>query len=208
MRRRFRGNKKMPKIGYGSDNTTKFFLPNGLKKFVVHNAQDLNVLLMNNRTFCGEIAHNVSSRVTPSLISDQSRNREESAADQSQVDQLSRQGQNRGEEAGSMMWIYLNSKMYRQWTVIDIFNVEIIGTYHRFDHLPLPRRRGHHRLLHLRRHEEPAPGSRRQSTVLPPSFRVAVVSCIIGTISMWIMWACTYMHQMNPIIQPLLMTKK
>ncbi len=53
----------MPKIGYGSDNTTKFFLPNGLKKFVVHNVKDLDVLLMNNRTFCAEIAHNVSSRV-------------------------------------------------------------------------------------------------------------------------------------------------
>ena len=63
MRRRFRGNKKMPKIGYGSDATTKFFLPNGLKKFVVHNLKDLDVLLMNNRTFCAEIAHNVSSRV-------------------------------------------------------------------------------------------------------------------------------------------------
>jgi hypothetical protein len=68
MRRRFRGNKKMPKIGYGSDNATKFFLPNGLKKFVVHNAKDLDVLLMNNRTFCGEIAHNVSSRVSPPLL--------------------------------------------------------------------------------------------------------------------------------------------
>ncbi len=53
----------MPKIGYGSDNATKYYLPNGLKKFVVHNAKDLDVLLMNNRTFCGEIAHNVSSRV-------------------------------------------------------------------------------------------------------------------------------------------------
>jgi large subunit ribosomal protein L32e len=52
MRRRFRGNKKMPKIGYGSDKTTRFFLPNGLKKFVVHNTKDLDVLLMNNRTFC------------------------------------------------------------------------------------------------------------------------------------------------------------
>jgi len=53
----------MPKIGYGSDNITKYHLPNGLKKFVVHNIKDLDVLLMNNRTFCAEIAHNVSSRV-------------------------------------------------------------------------------------------------------------------------------------------------
>jgi hypothetical protein len=68
MRRRFRGNKKMPKIGYGSDKATRYYLPNGLKKFVVHNAKDLDVLLMNNRTFCAEIAHNVSSRVPiPSL---------------------------------------------------------------------------------------------------------------------------------------------
>ncbi len=52
----------MPKVGYGSDRTTKFYLPNGLKKFVVHNSKDLDVLLMNNRTFCGEIAHNVSAK--------------------------------------------------------------------------------------------------------------------------------------------------
>jgi large subunit ribosomal protein L32e len=62
MRRRFRGNKKMPKVGYGSDRTTKYYLPNGLKKFVVRTPGDLDVLLMNNRSFCGEIAHNVSSK--------------------------------------------------------------------------------------------------------------------------------------------------
>jgi large subunit ribosomal protein L32e len=64
MRRRFRGNKKMPKIGYGSDRKTRYYLPNGLKKFVVRSLTDLDVLLMNNRTFCAEIAHNVSSRVS------------------------------------------------------------------------------------------------------------------------------------------------
>ena len=63
MRRRFRGNKKMPKIGYGSDKKTRYFLPNGLKKFTVRNVKDLDVLLMNNRTFCAEIAHNISTRV-------------------------------------------------------------------------------------------------------------------------------------------------
>lgn len=77
MRRRFRGNKKMPKIGYGSDNTTKYFLPNGLKKFLVHNVKDLDVLLMNNRTFCAEIAHNVSSRVASILFRKEQRSSSE-----------------------------------------------------------------------------------------------------------------------------------
>ena len=52
MRRRFRGNKPMPKIGYGNDKKTRYHLPNGLEKFVVNNTKDLDVLLMNNRTFC------------------------------------------------------------------------------------------------------------------------------------------------------------
>ncbi len=58
----------MPKIGYGNDKKTRFHLPNGLKKFLVRNTSDLNVLLMNNRTFCAEIAHNVSARVRHILI--------------------------------------------------------------------------------------------------------------------------------------------
>ena len=58
----------MPKIGYGSDKKTRYFLPNGLKKFTVRNVKDLDVLLMNNRTFCAEIAHNISTRVSLLLI--------------------------------------------------------------------------------------------------------------------------------------------
>jgi large subunit ribosomal protein L32e len=58
----------MPKIGYASDNTTKYHLPNGLKKFVVKSVKDLDILLMNNRTFCAEIAHNVSAKKKSEIV--------------------------------------------------------------------------------------------------------------------------------------------
>ena len=52
----------MPKIGYGNNKLTRHLLPSGFKKFVVSNIAELNLLLMHNRTFAAEIAHNVSSR--------------------------------------------------------------------------------------------------------------------------------------------------
>ena len=62
LRRRFRGQAKMTKIGFGSDNKTKFVLPNGFKKFLVNNISDLEVLLMNNRTHCAELSRTLSSK--------------------------------------------------------------------------------------------------------------------------------------------------
>ena len=52
----------MPKIGYGSNIKTRHLLPNGFKKFLVSNVRDLELLIMMNRVYCAEIAHNVSSR--------------------------------------------------------------------------------------------------------------------------------------------------
>jgi len=68
VRRRFRGNKRMPHSGYGSDKRTKFVLPSGFKKFVVCNVKDLEILLTNNRVFCGELAHNLSARKKAILV--------------------------------------------------------------------------------------------------------------------------------------------
>ncbi|KAL5495241.1 RPL32 [Sanghuangporus weigelae] len=62
VRRRFKGQIAMPKIGYGSNKKTRHLLPNGLKKFVVSNVRDVDILLMHNKSFAAEIAHSVSSR--------------------------------------------------------------------------------------------------------------------------------------------------
>jgi large subunit ribosomal protein L32e len=63
VRRKFRGKVRMPNVGYGSNKKTRHMLPNGFYKFLVHNPAEVDMLLMQNRTYCAEIAHNVSSRV-------------------------------------------------------------------------------------------------------------------------------------------------
>lgn len=49
VRRKFKGCTLMPNIGYGSDRKTRHYLPNGFKKFVVHNVKELELLMMHNR---------------------------------------------------------------------------------------------------------------------------------------------------------------
>ncbi|GBG26206.1 60S ribosomal protein L32 [Hondaea fermentalgiana] len=59
-RRRFKGTGPQPGIGYGSNKKTRGLLPNGFYKFTVSRVQDLELLLMHNRKYCAEIAHDVS----------------------------------------------------------------------------------------------------------------------------------------------------
>lgn len=68
VRRRFKGQIAMPKIGYGSNSRTRHLLPNGFKKFLINNVADLELLMMQNRTFAAEIAHNVSSRKRVTIV--------------------------------------------------------------------------------------------------------------------------------------------
>lgn len=68
VRRKFKGCALMPNIGYGSNKKTRHYLPNGFKKFVVYNVHDLDLLMMHNRTYCAEIAHNVSSLKRKAIV--------------------------------------------------------------------------------------------------------------------------------------------
>ena len=62
IRRQYRGNKPLVKCGYGQAKKTKHILPNGFKKFLVRCTKDLEMMLMNNRVYCAELAHNLGAK--------------------------------------------------------------------------------------------------------------------------------------------------
>ena len=62
VRRRFRSNIRLPSVGFGTNKNYRHVLPNGFLKFRVKNAKELEMLLMQNRKYCAEIAGNVSAK--------------------------------------------------------------------------------------------------------------------------------------------------
>ena len=68
VRRRFRGTVRMVNIGYKNAKATRHQIVDGFKKFMITNLNDIEVLLMNNKTHAGEIAHKVSAKLRVDIL--------------------------------------------------------------------------------------------------------------------------------------------
>lgn len=63
-----RGRRPNVKVGYGSNKKTRFMRPNGFYTMLVHNVDELDMLLMQNRVFNAEIAHGVSFKTRQAIL--------------------------------------------------------------------------------------------------------------------------------------------
>merc|ERR1712179_708156 len=68
VRRKFKGMYLMPNIGYGSSAKTRHMMPSGFKKVLINNMKELEVLMMQNKTYCAEIARGVSAKNRKALV--------------------------------------------------------------------------------------------------------------------------------------------
>merc|ERR1712178_151803 len=68
VRRKFKGKILMPNIGYGTNKKHRHVMKDGFRRFVVHNVEDLELLLMHNKTYAGEVAKNISTKKRKDIV--------------------------------------------------------------------------------------------------------------------------------------------
>eukprot|EP00993_Chasmostoma_nieuportense_P005195 NODE_5826_length_605_cov_330.836820_g5661_i0.p1 GENE.NODE_5826_length_605_cov_330.836820_g5661_i0~~NODE_5826_length_605_cov_330.836820_g5661_i0.p1 ORF type:complete len:141 (+),score=9.78 NODE_5826_length_605_cov_330.836820_g5661_i0:76-498(+) len=68
MRRRFKGQPKMPRIGYGQTKYLRHVHPDGRKHFIVHNPQELEMLIMLNNKYAAVIAGATGARKRLAIV--------------------------------------------------------------------------------------------------------------------------------------------
>ena len=68
VRRRFKGKVLMPNIGYGTNKKHRHVMKDGFRRFLVHNVDELELLLMHNKTYAAEIASNVSTKKRKDIV--------------------------------------------------------------------------------------------------------------------------------------------
>ena len=68
VRRRFKGAIKMPKIGYGTNKFLRHRLPNGYYNFVVKNAADLEMMVMQKDRYVATFSRTLSARTRKTLL--------------------------------------------------------------------------------------------------------------------------------------------
>ncbi|TKC50948.1 hypothetical protein EI555_001259 [Monodon monoceros] len=66
--RRFKGQILMPNIGYRSNKKTKHMLLSGFRKFLVHKVKEPDVLPTCDKSYCADIACNVSSENCRAIV--------------------------------------------------------------------------------------------------------------------------------------------
>lgn len=68
MRRRFKGQPEMPRIGYGTDREFRYRANDGMYRVNVATVKDIEMLMMQNRRYAAVINHNVSFRLRKQII--------------------------------------------------------------------------------------------------------------------------------------------
>ena len=58
----------MPKVGSKQDHKTRHMLASGFRKLLIRNEKDIELLLMNNRSFAAEIAQNISAGKRKAIV--------------------------------------------------------------------------------------------------------------------------------------------